>query len=138
MRIILFHSILFDFSIFLSLFRVAFTFTKTNKLLPGGREAYLFEFPYAVLIGFYTENEIKYGCGGSLINQWYVLSAAHCFKERFPPVEPEEVRIGELNTLEDPDCDSSTCAPRVQIVSILNKKCRLYALRWNIRSENQY
>ena len=85
-----------------------------TQFVVGGKNASLYEFPYAVMIGYDTPRRITYGCGGSLINRWYVLSAAHCFGSRLP--DAIEVRVGELNVEEDPDCEDNDCAPRVQKV----------------------
>ena len=47
----------------------------------GGRVAKVGDYPYMALI-YYDKNDdgklSGYRCGGSLINKWYVLTAAHC------------------------------------------------------------
>ena len=50
----------------------------TLENIVGGKNAKLGEFPYMALIGQEFGGEIYYLCGGSLINKWYVLTAAHC------------------------------------------------------------
>ena len=50
----------------------------------GGKRAKPGDFPYMALIGYGTttnqkgETVTSYNCGGSLINKYYVLTAAHC------------------------------------------------------------
>lgn len=57
---------------------------RTSRDIPwlrvsNGLEAEFGEFPYMALLGFLTESDtILYNCGGSLINKWYILTAAHC------------------------------------------------------------
>ncbi|XP_034236377.1 melanization protease 1-like isoform X2 [Thrips palmi] len=71
----------------------------------GGEEAKLGEHPWMALfnIYYYNANVTMFGCGGSLINKRYVLSAAHCAST------PKEnrinfVRLGEHNIETSPDC----------------------------------
>ncbi|XP_050071964.1 CLIP domain-containing serine protease B9-like [Anopheles maculipalpis] len=73
----------------------------------GGENADIDEFPWLALMQYENrKGERKYSCGGSLINQRYVLTAAHCVVGE---VERKEgtlvaVRLGEYNTNTDIDC----------------------------------
>ena len=45
----------------------------------GGEFTKRGDFPYMALLGAQNDNgRLQYFCGGSLINKWYVLTAAHC------------------------------------------------------------
>ena len=54
----------------------------TNSV--GGKFAKLGDYPYMALLGYRMPNPKTgdigtfYTCGGSLINKWYVLTAAQC------------------------------------------------------------
>uniref|UniRef100_A0A1B6KWM7 Peptidase S1 domain-containing protein n=1 Tax=Graphocephala atropunctata TaxID=36148 RepID=A0A1B6KWM7_9HEMI len=88
-------------------------FTEINRKhkIIGGAEAYIGQFPW--MVGLLDPNEpIKTAqifCGGSLINDRYVVSAAHCsLSERYGLVK--YVVLGEhyQNTVED--CDDFRCS----------------------------
>ena len=72
----------------------------------GGQDAELGEFPYTALLG----SKSGWFCGGTLINQHYVLTAAHCIGRL------TRVRLGEYNVTRviDQDCDNSICLPEPQ------------------------
>ncbi|XP_028042987.1 proclotting enzyme-like [Bombyx mandarina] len=44
----------------------------------GGEAASMGEFPYMVAVGFDRGNGYEFDCGGSLLSNLYVLTAAHC------------------------------------------------------------
>lgn len=70
---------------------------KTRKLIVGGTKADPKEFPHMAAIGYYTIDEgIVGSCGGTLISERFVLTAAHCLYDRNRGVA-SWVRVGDLN-----------------------------------------
>ena len=50
----------------------------------GGSITQIGELPYMALLGYDIDGKVLYVCGGSLINKWYVLTAAHCMLQGNP------------------------------------------------------
>ncbi|KAH8278574.1 hypothetical protein KR018_005334 [Drosophila ironensis] len=90
----------------------------------GGDDTNLNEFPWMVLLEYrrVNGNGLATSCAGSLINQRYVLTAAHCL---VGVIEREvgtlvSVRLGEHDTRTAVDCppNGGNCAPAVQRLGI--------------------
>ncbi|KAL9896117.1 CLIP domain-containing serine protease 2-like [Glossina fuscipes] len=70
-------------------------------LIVGGLKAKPKEFPFMALLYYKNEDKFTQLCGGTLISNKYVLTAAHCFYETSTP--PNWVRLGELDYSTDTD-----------------------------------
>lgn len=65
-------------------------------LIVGGVKAKSGEFPHMAAIGYPNiDNKIVYLCGGSLISNLFVLTAAHC--KTADRLKPTMIRLGDLN-----------------------------------------
>ncbi|XP_044265791.1 serine protease easter-like [Tribolium madens] len=83
----------------------------------GGNRTELDEFPWAVLLEYYRSGKKEFDCGGFLINNRYVVTAAHCIDD-----ELKSVRLGEWDLNTNPDCSAvDNCAPPVVDIPVEEK-----------------
>ncbi|CAN7998791.1 unnamed protein product [Ixodes hexagonus] len=72
----------------------------------GGTDAMPLEFPWLVSLRLSTTPNVvsTHFCGGSIINEKYVITAAHCIFPQFPSPDDYVVIVGEFNlTGKDPN-----------------------------------
>lgn len=72
-----------------------------NRLTAGNTQ--LFEYPWMALLQYDHDGQIEHGCSGALINNRYVLTAAHCLVNR-TEFQLLNVRLGELDKSQYIDC----------------------------------
>jgi len=81
----------------------------------GGKKTTPGRYSYTALLGYEDNNEVRWQCGGTLINKWFVVTAAHCHTEKSPIYS---VRLGEwdVNPEKKHDCniERTFCLPEVQ------------------------
>lgn len=90
-----------------------------NRIV-GGVEAELGEYPWLALLGYEVvgTRNTEFNCGGALINDRYVLTAAHCVVSLPSDFKLSTVRLGEHNLRTERDCTvgdvEDRCAEPVQ------------------------
>lgn len=93
-----------------------------NKIF-GGSIVRLDEFPWMALLEYAKPDGTRgVHCGGTLINDRYIVTAAHCIPSNANTnFRLKSARLGEYNINTDPDCDPqhrSDCADPVQNIPI--------------------
>jgi hypothetical protein len=68
-----------------------------SKFVVNGEDVEPYEFSHMAAIGWLTwfDFSVKWNCGGSLITEKFVLSAAHCMN--FNGIRPNVVRLGDID-----------------------------------------
>ncbi|XP_041979586.1 serine protease Hayan-like [Aricia agestis] len=66
----------------------------------GGDDTYVGEFPHMVALGYENGDSYTFDCGGSLVSESYVLTAAHCVGNRLDK-PPKIARLGTLDVSDD-------------------------------------
>ena len=78
--------------------------------------------PFMALLAYRdsSRGNIRHDCGGTLINKYYVMTAAHCLVNLPQNIRLDHVVIGEHNLKTNPDCADRNCAMPVQNIKVAN------------------
>uniref|UniRef100_A0A182TI49 Peptidase S1 domain-containing protein n=1 Tax=Anopheles melas TaxID=34690 RepID=A0A182TI49_9DIPT len=77
--------------------------TITVNRIAHGNTTRVFEYPWMVLLRYESNSVLSDRCGGSLINNRYVLTAAHCVRTS-SSIRLVKVRLGEHDKRQQIDC----------------------------------
>uniref|UniRef100_U5ET91 CLIP domain-containing serine protease n=1 Tax=Corethrella appendiculata TaxID=1370023 RepID=U5ET91_9DIPT len=85
----------------------------------GGEITPLGEYPWMARLGY--DRGLKgfaYSCGGSIINNKHIITAAHCITDIPNTWKLKHIRLGEWFTDTDPDCQDDVCADNVVDIDV--------------------
>lgn len=94
----------------------------TTPRVLGGNKTGVFEYPWMALIAYDTGRSTpEFRCGGTIISNRYILTAAHCVTQLPPDIRSlAGVRVGDHDINKERDCDYDEngleiqCAERYQ------------------------
>uniref|UniRef100_A0A182QQ75 CLIP domain-containing serine protease n=1 Tax=Anopheles farauti TaxID=69004 RepID=A0A182QQ75_9DIPT len=77
----------------------------------GGQPTKIDEFPWTALIEYQKpDGRLGFHCGGSIINERYILTAAHCINAIPRTWKVHRVRLGEWDLTNSADCEDDFCS----------------------------
>lgn len=88
----------------------------------GGKNATLGQFPWLVNLGYQQDGkgEKLFKCGGTLIGNRHILTAAHCVTDLPRGFVLTTIRVGEHDLASEIDCEGTFCAPEAQDITVEN------------------
>ncbi|XP_011504649.1 PREDICTED: chymotrypsin-2-like [Ceratosolen solmsi marchali] len=63
----------------------------------GGYKVDIVDFPYAVSLRYFKQNQ--HFCGGSIISEWHILTAAHCLYKKEHRYHNMKIYTGSVSTM---------------------------------------